>query len=227
MTGVSDDAAGEPTEPPVEGVGEGDLEAHLPAYRYGIVLGLLFATFIFMASGPSGSWVPFVVVVLQGATLLAALAASGASRRLWRIAVVVVVFALVSGTTVWTSGVDSEGGALFILNALLVAGAPVVIAIALIKRRVIDIQTVLGALCIYVLLGMLWAFIVRRDRRDRVGAVLRGDLDGDGRGLPLLQLRHPDDHRLRRPHRRPVASAAPSPSSKRCSASSTWSRSSR
>ena len=50
-------------------------------------------------------------------------------------------------------------GALFVLNAMLVAAAPVVIALALIERRVIDIQTVLGALCIYVLLGMLWAFM--------------------------------------------------------------------
>ncbi len=155
MTEVSD-ADGEPTQH--EGTNEAEVDAHLPAYRFGIVLGLLFLTFIFMASGPTGDWVPLVVVVLQGATLLAALAAAGAPRRLWRIAIVVVVIAFASGITVWVSGVDNGGGTLFILNVLLVAGAPVVIALALIRRRVIDIQTVLGALCIYVLLGMLWAF---------------------------------------------------------------------
>ena len=155
MTEVSD-ASEEPTHHDDEG--EGSVEAHLPAYRFGIVLGLLFLTFIFMASGPTGDWVPFVVVVLQGATLLAALSAAGAPRRLWRVAIVVVVIALVSGLTVWTSGVDSGGGTVFILNVLLVAGAPVVIARALIRRGLIDIQTVLGAICIYVLLGMLWAF---------------------------------------------------------------------
>jgi hypothetical protein len=47
---------------------------------------------------------------------------------------------------------------LFILNALLVGAAPVVIAMSLVRRRVVDIHTVMGALCIYVLLGMLWAF---------------------------------------------------------------------
>lgn len=156
MTGVSD-GDGESTGHEASGVAE--VDAHLPAYRFGIVLGLLFLTFIVMASGPTGDWVPFVVVVLQGATLLAALRAAGAPRRLWRIAVVVVAIALVSGLTVWISGVDSGGGTLFILNVLLVAGAPVVIALALVRRRVIDIQTVLGALCIYVLLGMLWAFM--------------------------------------------------------------------
>jgi hypothetical protein len=145
--------------PDPEAVSEADVDAHLPAYRFGIVLALLFVTFIFMASGATGDWVPFVVVVLQGATLLAALAAAGAPRRLWRIAVVVVVVALITGTTVWVSGIDGGTGTLFVLNALLVAGAPIVIARALVRRRVIDIQTVLGALCIYVLLGMLWAFM--------------------------------------------------------------------
>jgi Ion channel len=161
VAGVTEEEADEPTEPDVEVDGELEqaVDAHLPAYRYGIVLGLLFVTFIVMASGPTGEWVPFVTVVLQGATLLAALAASGVSPRLWRIAVIIVVIALASGLTVWTSGVDSGGGTLFVLNALLVAGAPLVIAIALVRRRVIDIQTVLGALCIYVLLGMLWAFM--------------------------------------------------------------------
>ena len=54
------------------------------------MLVLLLVTFIFMASGFTGAWVPLVTVTLQGATLLAALAASEASRRLVRIAVVVV-----------------------------------------------------------------------------------------------------------------------------------------
>jgi hypothetical protein len=150
------DADGEPTQN--EGAGEAVVDAHLPAYRFGIVLGLLFLTFIFMASGPTGDWVPLVVVVLQGATLLAALAAAGAPRRLWRIAIVAVVLAFASGITVWISGVEGSAGTLFVLNVLLVAGAPIVIALALVRRGVIDIQTVLGALCIYVLLGMLWAF---------------------------------------------------------------------
>jgi voltage-gated potassium channel Kch len=39
-----------------------------------------------------------------------------------------------------------------------VAGAPVVIIRALIRRRVIDLRTVLGAVCVYILLGMLWSF---------------------------------------------------------------------
>ena len=45
-----------------------------------------------------------------------------------------------------------------LLSALLVGLAPVAIAWSIVRRRHIDVQTVLGALCIYVLLGMFWAF---------------------------------------------------------------------
>ena len=42
---------------------------------------------------------------------------------------------------------------------LLVAIGVIAIAWSMLRRRVIDTQTVLGALCIYVLLGMFWAFV--------------------------------------------------------------------
>jgi hypothetical protein len=50
-------------------------------------------------------------------------------------------------------------GAFFLLNFLLVATVPVVIARALWRRQVVDIHTVMGAICIYVLLGMMFAFV--------------------------------------------------------------------
>jgi hypothetical protein len=133
-------------------------EAHVPAYRFGVVLLLLFATFVFLASGPTGDWVPLVAVILQGATLLAALSASGATRTLWRVALVVVLLSLVSATIGMVVGEKDVTGSLFVLNLLLVAGAPVVIIRSLVRRRVIDLRTVLGAVCVYVLLGMLWSF---------------------------------------------------------------------
>ncbi len=133
-------------------------KTRVPAYRFGIVLLLLLATFVFLAVGPTGDWVPLVAVILQGATLLAALSASSSSRRVWRVAVVVFVISLVSATIGLFVGERTITGSLFVLNLLVVAGAPVAIIHSLVRRRVIDIHTVLGALCVYVLLGMLWSF---------------------------------------------------------------------
>ncbi len=85
-------------------------------------------------------------------------AASEASARLWRIALIVVSIGLVAATGVWIADFSNADGVLFVMNVLLVGAAPVVIASSLVRRRVVDVHTVMGALCIYVLLGMLWAF---------------------------------------------------------------------
>jgi hypothetical protein len=126
-------------------------------YRFGVVLALLFVTFVFLASGPDGSWVPFVASLLQGVTLLAAFAAADVSLRLMRITLIVVILSELVSLGLLLSDVESDG-LLLLISALLVAAAPIAIARALIRRRVIDLRTVMGALCIYVLLGMLWAF---------------------------------------------------------------------
>jgi hypothetical protein len=135
------------------------LEGNLPGYRFGLVLALLLLTFVFMASAPSGSWVRVVTVTLQGLTLLAALRASQVSRRLFRVAALVVVVAFLSslGSLAVSTSTDVSG-AFDIVSVLMVGLAPIAIARALWLRPVIDTHTVLGAICIYVLVAMLFAF---------------------------------------------------------------------
>ena len=136
------------------------LEGNLPGYRFGLVLVLLLVTFSFMATGLQESWVPLVATALQGLTLLAAFRASQVSRRLFRFAALVVAIALVAalGSLLFNSSTDSKG-AFFLLSALMVAVAPLAIGRALWKRPTIDVHTVLGAVCIYVLIGMVFAFL--------------------------------------------------------------------
>jgi hypothetical protein len=136
-----------------------DIERDRPGARYGIVLALLLATFVFMASGPTGAWVPLVTVTLQGATLLAALAASEASRRLVRISVVVVVLGVASGIVSLVTDTPDSRGLSSILSVLLVAVAPAAIAASMYRKPKVDIHTVLGAICIYVFIGMFFAFV--------------------------------------------------------------------
>ena len=136
-----------------------NIERDLPGARYGLVLVLLLTTFIFMASGPTGSWVPLVTVTLQGATLLAALAASEASRRLVRFSIVVVVLGLASGITALFSETQNSRGLASVLSFLLVGVAPVAIAASMYRKRRVDLHTVMGAICIYVFIGMFFAFV--------------------------------------------------------------------
>jgi len=139
---------------------EAFLERHSPGYQYGWVLGLLALTFVVMAAGPPDGWTRITTVLLQGLTLCAALLASRVSLRLFRLAALVSLLSLIAavGSVVIDNG-RNPSGVFYLLNVLLVATVPWVIARALWKRRVIDVRTVLGAVCIYVLLGMLFAFL--------------------------------------------------------------------
>ena len=76
-----------------------------------------------------------------------------------RLAAFVVAIAIV--VAIVAAAIDDSAGdsAAALLNAGLVAVAPYVIVRSVIRRRLIDVQTVMAALCVYVLLGMLWAFV--------------------------------------------------------------------
>src|SRR5262245_6274944 len=113
-----------------------------------------------MACGITASWSRIVTVGLQGLTLLAALRASQVHRRLFRVAALIALLAFLSAIVSLAFHVtDGSTGAFFALNMLMVAAAPVAIARALWRRPIVDTHTVLGAICIYVLVGMLFAFL--------------------------------------------------------------------
>ena len=119
---------------------------------------LLLATFVFLMAGSTSRWARPVGVALTGATLLAALFAADVTRRLRRLATVVALAAFVGSLSLVAFGRSGEGAGA-ILDAALVALAPIAIARSVVRRHVIDVRTVLAALCIYVLVGMLWSYI--------------------------------------------------------------------
>ena len=126
--------------------------------RFGLVLGLLLANFVFLMAAGTSKWTRPVGVGLTGATLLAALFAADVSLRTRRIATVVVAAAFIASLSlVAFAGVGDRAAAL--LNTGLVAVAPIAIARSVFRRRIIDIRTVFAALCIYVLFGMMWAYV--------------------------------------------------------------------
>ncbi len=138
----------------------GSLERRRQGYRYGIVLLLLIVTYVVEVAAPGGSWSRVVTLALEGFTLLVAMAASGVSPSVVRVTTLIVGVALLAAVFVASSGATNDGirGSFFLISALLVLTAPIVIVRGLMLRPVIDARTVLGALCVYVLIGMLFAF---------------------------------------------------------------------
>src|SRR3954451_12493252 len=126
-------------------------------YRFGLLLGLLLATFVVLMIGSSSKWVRPISVALTGTTLVAALFAAEVGRHVRRIAMALAVLAVIAALSVVSLGRSGDGAAA-LLNAALVCVAPVAIARSTLRRGVTDLQTVMAALCIYVIIGMLWAF---------------------------------------------------------------------
>jgi cytochrome b len=127
--------------------------------RYGMVLGLLLATFILLICGLTSPWARVVTVALVCTTLLTALVAAQVGMRLQHVARGIVVVSLLVSILALGSHSDAGVAAVAIVNGLLVFVAPVAIAVSIVRRRIIDGRAVLGALCVYVLLGLLWAFV--------------------------------------------------------------------
>lgn len=136
------------------------LERRIPPYRFGAVFALLVVTYVVMAASPPNRAARITTVVLEGLTLLATLLASRVGRTLFRVAAFVVAGATVAalGSALWSSSATVTGW-FFAVNVLLVGAAPIAIARCLYRRPVIDARTVLGAVCIYLLVGVMYAFL--------------------------------------------------------------------
>ena len=142
------------------GAGDGSPRPAEPAAaRFGIVLLLLLATFILMTAAPSGRWAVAVTTVLQATTLLAALHAAGTGPLLTRVAVAVSVLSVIGAVIEALAGDPGQRNAYFLVDLMLVGTAPAAITAGIVRRRRLDVHTVMGALCVYVLLGMFWSFV--------------------------------------------------------------------
>ena len=110
------------------------LEGNLPGYRFGVVLILLLDDVRrSWRAAPTATWVRVVTTTLQGLTLLAAFRASQVSRRLFRLAALVVARRAPrrrSGHCLFNSSSDASG-AFDLVSVLMVGAAPIAIARAL------------------------------------------------------------------------------------------------
>jgi hypothetical protein len=126
--------------------------------RYGILLVTIVAAFFVQGVGVAGhDGLEIVVTALLGLAVVLSLWVAHARPLLVRVAIVVAI-----GVTV-LSAVNPDGASTVIANGLVVSVGPPAIAVGLVRllrrRGVVTIQAVLGVLCIYLLLGMLFAYV--------------------------------------------------------------------
>jgi hypothetical protein len=128
---------------------------------YGSVLLLILFTYGFSV-GVTAPWAASLVITVQIGTVWAVLHVSRARRPLRRIAAVLLLISAVAALVNLFVGKATTGeGVVAFMSAVLYLIAPFSITRSLVFRRAIDLQTVLGAIDIYLLVGMLFAFVYR------------------------------------------------------------------
>ncbi len=156
-------------------------------HSYGLVLALVAASLGFqMATSGDGSE-RLVTLLLQAATLVAAVRAAGSLRPLVRVAgAVAALVALVATVTLVIDGDLPEAPAA-IVSGLLVAVAPMALAGGLlrdVRAQGVTLHTLAGVLSIYLLAGMFFAFLY-----GAIGAIDAGALFADlGNSTPADRL---------------------------------------
>jgi hypothetical protein len=122
------------------------------------VLVLIMASFVFMVAAPDASWSQSTLVVMECATLVLALWTSGLGRD-FRPGLVLVAISLTAVAVRLVVGGNTLTGLVGLLSVTLVAATAAVIALGVFDQREVNPQSVLGAICIYLQIGMLFTFV--------------------------------------------------------------------
>lgn len=125
---------------------------------YGLLLVVILAQFVLIPLLDDNRWGSAVQGVIMAGVLLLALRISHVSRSMRRIAMVMVAIAMVGLLGNAATGISDTGAFSSVMLGVLVVITPVVILRRIFSHLVISGQTVLGAICAYLLLGMAFAF---------------------------------------------------------------------
>jgi hypothetical protein len=131
-------------------------------YRYGFVLVMILTSLVFQLAAPDADWARLVTIVIQGLTLLTALLASRVHPWVLRLATFAVCASIVASAAALIGFGTLGPTAARLLTAMMVALAPASIARGVVldfKENGVSLHTMFGVLCIYLLLGMLFAFM--------------------------------------------------------------------
>jgi len=124
---------------------------------YGIVFVFLAVDYVFLTAGWHGSLALIISSIWLGLTVLLAFRTSQVPHRLMLAVRVAVALLVVSAVVVALGGGNRAYGTIVILGAVLVLASPIAIGWRILHHARVTTQTVLGALCIYVLIGLVFA----------------------------------------------------------------------
>jgi hypothetical protein len=131
-------------------------------HGYGLLLILILGSLGFQLATSEGNFAHVITIALQGAILLAALWISQARTRRLRVATVLVGAVTAGSALAFAATGDTDAAGARVMSFLLIAFAPAAILHGVVEHfraeRRVTLQTMFGVLCIYLLIGMMFAF---------------------------------------------------------------------
>ena len=151
------------------GASGGGLRLHRPDYKkglkrlaegdtYGTLMILIVVAYAAMALLESTKWARAVTGALFGATLLLALHTSHIRGKVIRIVGVIVVVTVAWQAALAITDHEPFKGAT-VVGTLLVVATPLVILVRIFRHPVINVETILGAIDAYLLVGIAYAAV--------------------------------------------------------------------
>lgn len=131
-------------------------------FRYGLVFLLTLTLLVFVIVAPATNWSRAIGCALQWLALLAVVATSRAGASVRRSAVIVLL-ALASFTVVGEAAGALSDAVLFAISGLLSAAVPLALIgglVRLVRARGVTPQAVAGALALYLLVGLVFAWVI-------------------------------------------------------------------
>ena len=124
---------------------------------YGIVFVFLIVDYVFLTIGWTGGVAIIVSAIWLGLTVLLAFRTSEVPHRPMLVVRVAVALVVVAAAAAALGGGNRAYGTIVILTSLLILACPVAIGWRILHHARVTTQTVLGALCIYILIGLVFA----------------------------------------------------------------------
>ena len=135
------------------------MEAFSSPDSYGLVLLLILITYA-LSAALTASWATSLVLAVQIATVWVTLRVSQARRSVRTAANVALAAAALAAVANLFFHDQMHGGTVAAwASGLLYLIAPVSIVRRLVRRRVVDVQTLLGTVAAYLMVGMFFAFL--------------------------------------------------------------------
>jgi len=128
-------------------------------HSYWAVLAAIAVDFVFASLAPDGAWATSVLVLAQTTILVLALWTAGWHVTDSRLTLGLVTVGSVAAVANLLSGGRVATGVVGLVAGILTIAIAVVVAAGAIEQGEVNTKSVAGAICVYVLIGLVFAFL--------------------------------------------------------------------